>query len=382
MPPGVHPRERGGSITVLSVRIPPPGPSPRARGKRGRRLDPRSASRSIPASAGEASPASCRARRAGVHPLERGGSRWPSGRGRFQGGPSPRARGKHGLGGVGDCRHGSIPASAGEASLSTWRTRSERVHPRERGGSGRCGCGRAGRPGPSPRARGKLNFQLLRTLQCGSIPASAGEAARAAGHPPRGRVHPRERGGSTLPLLAAASYSGPSPRARGKPIANSHAAKLPRSIPASAGEARPPGKGRRPRRVHPRERGGSAKVLASLGIVWGPSPRARGKPERRTSTQLPCRSIPASAGEARSGSTGSGRRRVHPRERGGSNDVPKYCLLAAGPSPRARGKLCQHGALVLQRGSIPASAGEASYPAWRRPNTRVHPRERGGSSTA
>ena len=233
-------------------------------------------------------------------------------------------------------------------------------------------------PGPSPRTRGKPVADVPELMRARSIPANAGKLC--------GQPQARQRR---------------------------------RSIPANAGEARLLRWRHRGAEVHPRERGGS--------IIWtpeplsqpGPSPRTRGKLSNRCSPRCHSGSIPANAGEAALCDLLRLREKVHPRERGGSTccrhagaryvgpsprtrgkrfavdhkpfvkrSIPAnagssgqspYLERKGGPSPRTRGKLIGRAARGLARRSIPANAGEATGPSGRACGTRVHPRERGGS---
>ena len=294
-------------------------------------------------------------------------------------GPSPRARGKQHVGANAARPGGSIPASAGEARAAARRSRRTGVHPRERGGSREVGGIFMVRTGPSPRARGKPAKDLVISSRTGSIPASAGEAEPRHRRADRREVHPRERGGSDQPARALESAAGPSPRARGKPQVAFRPVRFQRSIPASAGEASGSRRGCPVPRVHPRERGGSSRRNAATISSLGPSPRARGKPGRSLFRHEAGRSIPASAGEAPLRRNACMVMRVHPRERGGSTSNCAWALMPRGPSPRARGKLVERLAFVAVDRSIPASAGEAHGTSTRWIPRRVHPRERGGS---
>ena len=295
----VHPRERGGSMPIPEEGRSHPGPSPRARGKRGESYCLPRSSRSIPASAGEASSICSCAVGSGVHPRERGGSFAGFLDGIFPLGPSPRARGKRPSHRKQKSSQGSIPASAGEAKVTLRLCHRCQVHPRERGGSPRTRQQPPPAGGPSPRARGKRGSHQGRQVRGGSIPASAGEACSAPRRNSAARVHPRERGGSGIRSTWSGGTRGPSPRARGKHVHASADSLIGGSIPASAGEANTPRTWSDTPEVHPRERGGSRGGLVEAKTMMGPSPRARGKLTQPRIVAHLIRSIPASAGEAR-----------------------------------------------------------------------------------
>ena len=378
----VHPRERGESAGRPPSRMRPWGPSPRARGIPAGGGADRARRRSIPASAGNPPPRSRRGRRGPVHPRERGESSRRANARQCTEGPSPRARGIPDPLGAGCQLRGSIPASAGNPGPRRLASFALRVHPRERGeSSGRTGPTYA-RRGPSPRARGIPRQAPARLACAGSIPASAGNPCAAARRPSAPRVHPRERGESASSIGADGERLGPSPRARGIRARLPSAAQRSRSIPASAGNPSRSASRPRPRRVHPRERGESARPPKKNLADPGPSPRARGI-RSRSDACGPCGgSIPASAGNPRPALVKPNGYRVHPRERGESPGACPSPRKGPGPSPRARGIPVVLPQDSVERGSIPASAGNPIRFARRRPPRPVHPRERGESGQA
>ena len=139
--PGVHPRERGEAPRRLIWRSPRWGPSPRARGSRYSPCGPDGIQGSIPASAGKPPRTSRSMPGPRVHPRERGEAVVGTSRVVDFEGPSPRARGSRGRVPDGADETGSIPASAGKpggampASSTSW------VHPRERGEAATFGVG-------------------------------------------------------------------------------------------------------------------------------------------------------------------------------------------------------------------------------------------------
>ena len=90
-------------------------------------------------------------------------------------------------------------------------------------------------------------------------------------------------------------------------------------------------------------------------------------------------SIPAGAGEPSVSVTGAGRRKVYPRGCGGTGYWPVLMVHDEGLSPRVRGNLHLGLGAVVDRGSIPAGAGEPSG-AWKWCNRNgVYPRGCGGT---
>ena len=420
----VHPRERGESRRQQDVDGRRMGPSPRARGIHGGAGGRDPARGSIPASAGNPEGAVAGWPASRVHPRERGESRPGPRPTCTRPGPSPRARGIPGASGPRGIRAGSIPASAGNPGRRRRRlpasrvhprgrgesgpfdappppprvrsipasagnpadsrtsTAAEWVHPRERGESGRMQPRVSAARGPSPRARGIPAGRWPRAAAAGSIPASAGNPAARPPTPPRGAVHPRERGESVNRRDRRAVARGPSPRARGIRASDGARVEGLGSIPASAGNPQPGRAGRPRRRVHPRERGESPRRRRVSGLPAGPSPRARGIRAVAVAASRDQGSIPASAGNPPAGRPGRKYSRVHPRERGESPSSGATWASSAGPSPRARGIRRPAGECRTRVRSIPASAGNppgGRRTPWPPP---VHPRERGESIAA
>ena len=92
------------------------------------------------------------------------------------------------------------------------------------------------------------------------------------------------------------------------------------------------------------------------------------------------RSIPASAGEPSSRSPRAGNSRVYPRECGGTRAAVGVVTSAPGLSPRVRGNLQLPPDPKAGAGSIPASAGEPRSPAGPASGPWVYPRECGGTT--
>ena len=151
--------------------------------------------------------------------------------------------------------------------------------------------------GLSPRVRGNRGPAPLDPQRRGSIPACAGEPAGCCPLSARKPVYPRVCGGTGAGDYTSGVARGLSPRVRGNPYSSILARKLPRSIPACAGE---PGRRNPPEgklRVYPRVCGGTAKSFARGQLRRGLSPRVRGNRRRRRRTTPRRGSIPACAGE-------------------------------------------------------------------------------------
>ncbi len=216
--------------------------------------------------------------------------------------------------------------------------------------------------GPSPQARGSRTPRACSKRISGSIPAGAGEPACSSPGPSYSPVHPRRRGGAYDMVRDLWTQYGPSPQARGSLACGSRSAPCARSIPAGAGEPRTTRETPSSRPVHPRRRGGA------LSPTHCPVPG--------------CRSIPAGAGEPEPGAAGDDATPVHPRRRGGASVLVEVDKNPKGPSPQARGSHVEAAAVMLNHGSIPAGAGEPKSGNLSPAILRVHPRRRGGASRA
>ena len=89
--------------------------------------------------------------------------------------------------------------------------------------------------------------------------------------------------------------------------------------------------------VYPRVCGGTAGIASWVPIKKGLSPRVRGNRVRSDREAVPVRSIPACAGEPRSGSSGHSSLKVYPRVCGGTSAGVKRGRGMPGLSPRVRG---------------------------------------------
>ena len=317
----------------------PVGPSPRLRGKRRRHGEIVEADGSIPAPAGETSDGRRMTSRASVHPRACGGNnsgssslrRWP--------GPSPRLRGKRRMVRPASVNAGSIPAPAGETLTGMATILEGEVHPRACGGNTDWVTGATNPTGPSPRLRGKLRPRAGGWPSQGSIPAPAGETSGKLVGRLNPQVHPRACGGNGSGIESLTRIFGPSPRLRGKRGLRCGKQGRGRSIPAPAGETSLGASGARPQSVHPRACGGNPERRVEDAAQGGPSPRLRGKHDRRPFVALTVRSIPAPAGETSCRNRRRARQEVHPRACGGNADRGADAPLVRGPSPRLRGKL-------------------------------------------
>ena len=214
----------------------PAGLSPRVRGNLLRNGNAVIPTRSIPACAGEPSTRSLLTKKARVYPRVCGGTSVGRERVDFTSGLSPRVRGNPGSRGRCPTSSGSIPACAGEPSLTASQARELQVYPRVCGGTWS-----AVRPtilsnGLSPRVRGNLLTADDDAKLTGSIPACAGEPAYFNDSGNADAVYPRVCGGTKTEKLSRCKSGGLSPRVRGNLISGSLKPLDTRSIPACAGE--------------------------------------------------------------------------------------------------------------------------------------------------
>ena len=190
------------------------------------------------------------------------------------------------------------------------------VHPRLRGEHlpQQARSGRRG--GSSPPARGTLQ-PLPRFRKLGRfIPACAGNTSARDRRLAQRPVHPRLRGEHSQCVLSARKANGSSPPARGTRREGGWHQRLPRFIPACAGNTAPC-RSIWPRRpVHPRLRGEHYDISVAGRAALGSSPPARGTPSCGRS--LPCahRFIPACAGNTATKCSQVNIHSVHPRLRG------------------------------------------------------------------
>ena len=231
---------------------------------------------SIPACAGE--PAGGQPARNGltVYPRVCGGTRRRPGWLPLGAGLSPRVRGNLILAAACPAGVRSIPACAGEPRIWPAGWGMAGVYPRVCGGTavviptpttGRC---------LSPRVRGNLRRGGWRLGFGGSIPACAGEPSVTGALRRLISVYPRVCGGTTALRRCSGGSTGLSPRVRGNRGRKSRGALRSGSIPACAGE--PCGRTSRwswPT-VYPRVCGGTNSSPCHISQSSGLSPRVRG----------------------------------------------------------------------------------------------------------
>ena len=214
--------------------------------------------------------------------------------------------------------------------------------------------------GLSPRVRGNLTPAYCGIRIPRSIPACAGEPMRFRRTGTIAEVYPRVCGGTTLRHSQGGLVCGLSPRVRGNPVIAAMSAHVHRSIPACAGEpyALPIESTRN--RVYPRVCGGTWPSQQPPLRLRGLSPRVRGNPMPRRKSYASGGSIPACAGEPDCRAMCSSSIKVYPRVCGGTPRCSPRLGVLVGLSPRVRGNLLHCDVDGPSTGSIPACAGEPS----------------------
>ena len=151
------------------------GLSPRVRGNLHLEAAQEAPGGSIPACAGEPNPVWPRLPSRAVYPRVCGGTQRPPHTRRRGGGLSPRVRGNPLPVSDADQPLRSIPACAGEPSPAQALSHGTKVYPRVCGGTGSCAGPQQLGWGLSPRVRGNQSRVVDQPARQGSIPACAGE---------------------------------------------------------------------------------------------------------------------------------------------------------------------------------------------------------------
>ena len=294
----------------------------------------------------------------GVYPRACGGTRWPQWASHETRGLSPRVRGNPILVINPALGIGSIPARAGEPGCGPFPRHVGGVYPRACGGTASGQRSNVMIRGLSPRVRGNPPHSQSALRRRGSIPARAGEPRPPADGGLRSGVYPRACGGTPCADAQGQTPVGLSPRVRGnQPLAGGSPAGW-RSIPARAGEPRIPSRPVCPNGVYPRACGGTAVRSSAPVCPWGLSPRVRGNRSVAASKPLHHGSIPARAGEPQFCTLRQSSSTVYPRACGGTNARFLFPQEGDGLSPRVRGNPQTEAAWLEQERSIPARAGE------------------------
>ena len=192
-------------------------------------------------------------------------------------GSSPRGRGKQR--GLVDDPHRArlIPARAGKTIGRLAPSSLTQAHPRAGGENERRRSRRRGRPGSSPRGRGKRIADLVEVIAERLIPARAGKTLRCISPPRTSAAHPRAGGENIIRQSRAGTLYGSSPRGRGKPPLPAPSHPICGLIPARAGKTPAPRRWVRADPAHPRAGGENPIFEATVSTIDGSSPRGREK---------------------------------------------------------------------------------------------------------
>ena len=278
-------------------------------------------------------------------------------------GSSPRVRGKRPPGHPHTGRAGLIPACAGKTARVGCRAASWGAHPRVCGENHTITWTVDAMIGSSPRVRGKLGGHAEQFAHEGLIPACAGKTWTMLAGRFASPAHPRVCGENHEKKIPDALAEGSSPRVRGKLHRRKRHAQHVRLIPARAGKTGPGLVGPVEGRAHPRACGENQQVLLTGLPKWGSSPRVRGKQAPCGSGEHPPRLIPARAGKTGNVTAYSAVWPAHPRACGEKVKPVWDALMAAGSSPRVRGKPTDGGGAPDAGRLIPARAGKTTTPA-------------------
>ena len=228
--------------------------------------------------------------------------------------------------------------------------------------------------------RGNPDNPVLRVRDAGSIPAPAGEPVRRPHLETVLRVYPSACGGTSTSNALASFVNGLSPRLRGNLLFRSRGQWECGSIPAPAGEPLS-GNGRTTTStVYPRACWGTANNRFTIAATAGLSPRLRGNPGALDAHAVDRGSIPAHAGEPWTSSTPAAWSTVYPRACGGTGAWYAQTDHLNGLSPRMRGN---HGRIDYnerRKRSIPAHAGEPKRESAAPCSDWVYPRACGGTT--
>ena len=240
-------------------------------------------------------------------------------------------------------------------------------------------CGRA-ISGLSPRVRGNLPRLRPPLPAEGTIPACAGEPPGRYSGPCAHRDYPRVCGGTWTRRRPPETSRGLSPRVRGNRARAEAAGVKIGTIPACAGEPGEGGREGRPDWDYPRVCGGTLYRQGKISVDEGLSPRVRGNPKARLHDLGDGGTIPACAGEPLALREIRGTTWDYPRVCGGTSAFQGAQATGKGLSPRVRGNLSRPSTRTMQRGTIPACAGEPHHFADSFPRGRDYPRVCGGTA--
>ena len=209
--------------------------------------------------------------------------------------------------------------------------------------------------------RGKLLHGVAHFEQVRIIPARAGQTCAAPCLSGALPDHPRACGANRFPSPRGIASLGSSPRVRGKPGHVLFEERARRIIPARAGQTGRRWLKRQRGPDHPRACGANFRGHLFGLERRGSSPRVRGKRPAARPTRPPTRIIPARAGQTLSLPLYTDNTPDHPRACGANDRWQDRAKVLFGSSPRVRGKLrclrCRSPRFRI----IPARAGQTHH---------------------
>ena len=353
-----HPRAGGENERRRSRRRGRPGSSPRGRGKQRGLVDDPHRARLIPARAGKTIGRLAPSSLTQAHPRAGGENERRRSRRRGRPGSSPRGRGKRIADLVEVIAERLIPARAGKTLRCISPPRTSAAHPRA-GGENIIRQSRAGTLyGSSPRGRGKPPLPAPSHPICGLIPARAGKTPAPRRWVRADPAHPRAGGKNITAVWDGIVTVGSSPRGRGKHCEPVECSVIAGLIPARAGKTASMPLDSTVIGAHPRAGGENSRSSRTFVSWLGSSPRGRGKHQVWRCYEEHSRLIPARAGKTSLHDTSCAMYRAHPRAGGENLSARKCCSSAVGSSPRGRGKQGLHGGEHRGARLIPARAGK------------------------
>ena len=276
------------------------------------------------------------------------------------------------------CRHGPIPAWAGDTRSSSPRLGRRWAYPRMGGGYRSESNAGGASPGLSPHGRGILPPSPARPWRLGPIPAWAGDTSTSPSMRRPVRAYPRMGGGYRGVIDGLENRQGLSPHGRGILAKPDHCLALMGPIPAWAGDTRVPTSPPGSTRAYPRMGGGYCTVSLISRWCQGLSPHGRGIQPAHQLFPVILGPIPAWAGDTSSTPPQPPDRRAYPRMGGGYRAEVDFTSAGEGLSPHGRGIRGEVRRRCAGAGPIPAWAGDTARRSLTTIWTRAYPRMGGG----
>ena len=278
-------------------------------------------------------------------------------------------------------KRGTIPACAGEPWTPKATIAALRDYPRVCGGTHGVCFTRALRKGLSPRVRGNHLQRRHIPVECGTIPACAGEPTSRRKSSTRPWDYPRVCGGTVSWTLRTCANQGLSPRVRGNRRCGCNGLVGHGTIPACAGEPYTDRDGNKKSRDYPRVCGGTFLKHRGSALNLGLSPRVRGNLHQIVHDHHAIGTIPACAGEPKRTRNALALIADYPRVCGGTKGRGNGYHATAGLSPRVRGNRRFGRLVAIEDGTIPACAGEPRISPTVRAMYGDYPRVCGGTAS-